>query len=148
MNHSNQSTAVFLINDKTRAILATYEEGDSAKRTMFKTFDSEIDVDDLIIVPTDTRHKMTVCKVVEVDVDVDFNSPTRVEWVVSKIDTSEYEDVVRREKDALKTIRSAEVRREREKLKEALLADLNGASTDRSIALLAGKGGDETDATT
>lgn len=137
MNHTNQSTAVFLINDKTRAILATYEEGDNAPRTMFKTFDQDIDVDDMIIVPTGTRHKMTVCKVVEVDVDVDFNSSVTVEWVIGTVDTTEYQNVVRREKDALKTIRSAEVRREREKLKEALLADLNG-DADRSIALLAG----------
>lgn len=137
MNHTNQSTAVFLINDKTRAILATYEEGDNAPRTMFKTFDQSIDVDDLIIVPTGTRHRMTVCKVVEVDVDVDFNSGVTVEWVIGTVDTTEYQEVVRREKDALKTIRSAEVRREREKLKEALLADLNG-DADRSIALLAG----------
>ena len=137
MNHTNQSTAVFLINDKTRAILATYEEADSSPRTMFKTFDQNIDVDDLIIVPTTTRHKMTVCKVVEVDVDVDFNSSTTVEWVIGTVNTDEYQEVVRREKDALKTIRSAEVRREREKLKEALLADLNG-DADRSIALLAG----------
>lgn len=138
MNHTNQSTAVFLINDKTRAILATYEAGDTAARTMFKTFDPDIDVDDLIIVPTDTRHKMTVVKVVEVDVDVDFNSSTRVDWVVSRIDTDEYEEVVRREKDALKTIRSAEVRREKEKLRDALLADLNG-DADNTIALLAGE---------
>jgi len=137
MNHTNQSTAVFLINDKTRAILATYEEGDNAPRTMFKTFDQSIDVDDMIIVPTGTRHRMTVCKVVEVDVDVDFNSSVTVEWVIGTVDTTEYQEVVRREKDALKTIRSAEVRREREKLKEALLADLNG-DADRSIALLAG----------
>ena len=147
MNHTNQSTAVFLINDSTRAILATYEEGDNAPRTMFKTFDTDIDVGDLIVVPTKTRHGMTVCKVVETDVDVDFNSNVPVDWLISKVDTTEYDDVVRSEKDALKTIRSAEVRREREKLKEALLADLNGAGTDRAIALLAGKGGGETEPT-
>ncbi|MCY0150591.1 hypothetical protein OEG84_25275 [Hoeflea sp. G2-23] len=138
MNHTNQSTAVFLINESTRAILVTYEEGDSAPRTMFKTFDQNIEVDDMVIVPTNTRHKMTVCKVVDVDVDVDFNSGTLVEWIIGKVSTDEYQEVVRREKDALKTIRSAEVRREREKLKEALLADLNGSKDDRSIALLAG----------
>lgn len=142
MTYTNQSTAVFLINESTRAILATYEAEDHAPRTMFKTFDQDIDVGDLIVVPTGTRHRMTICKVVETDVDVDFTSNTPVEWVISKVDTSEYEEVAKREKEALKTIRSAEKNREREKLREALLADLNGDTADRSIALLAGKGGD------
>jgi hypothetical protein len=140
VSHINQSTAVFLINESTRAILATYEEGEKATKTMFKTFDQTIDVGDLIVVPTGTRHNATVCKVVEVDVDVDFNSNVPVDWVISRVDTAEYDDVVLREKDALKAIRSAEMRREREKLKEAMLADLNGDISDKSITLLAVKG--------
>lgn len=138
MSHSNPSTAVFLINESTRAVLATYEEGDGAKRTMFKTLDPDIDVDDLVIVPTDTRHKFTVCKVVEVDVDVDYASPVQIQWIVGTVDLDPYTDLLDKEKAALRTIRSAEIRRERENLKNALLADLNGSATDKAIALLAG----------
>jgi hypothetical protein len=143
MSHTNQSTAVFLINDSTRAIIAIYEAGEKATKTMFKTFDQSIDVDDLIVVPTGTRHGMTVCKVIEVDVDVDFNSQTPVDWVISRVDTTEYDDVIRREKEALKAIRSAELNRERARLKDALLADVDGAA-QRSITLLAAKGIDPT----
>lgn len=36
----NYSTAVFLINDKVRAVYGTYEAGERAAKTMFKTFDA------------------------------------------------------------------------------------------------------------
>ena len=82
----NHSTAIFLINNDVRAIAVTYEKIDLAKDTtkmmkyqaaylsggrlpdgavVFKTMDTAIKVDDFVIVPTDTRHGMTVCKVVE-----------------------------------------------------------------------------------
>lgn len=137
MSHSNPSTAVFLINDNVRAIMATYEDGDNAPRTMFKTLDPTIDEDDIVIVPSTTRHKFTTCKVVEVDVDVDFSSPVQVQWIVGKVDLRDHQEILRMEKEALRTIRSAEIRREKEKLKEALLADLNGSTKDMSIAMLA-----------
>ncbi len=73
----NYSTAIFLINPKVRAIAAVYEpdtDNRKAPRTIFKTFDSTIEVGDYILVPTDTRHKMTVNKVVEVDVEPDLES--------------------------------------------------------------------------
>lgn len=73
----NYSTAIFLINPKVRAIAAIYEpDTDSRKapRTVFKTFDQSIGVNDYILVPTETRHKMTVNKVVEVDVEPDLET--------------------------------------------------------------------------
>lgn len=41
----NYSTAIFLISDEVRAVLAVYEpetEGRTVKRTLFKTFNAEI----------------------------------------------------------------------------------------------------------
>ena len=119
----NYSTAVFLINKYVRAILATYEAEDTAKRTMFKTLDPTIAVGDFVIVPTDTRHKMTVVKVVETDVDVDFDSHTQVGWVVGKVDQSGYNTVLAQERDAINAIKSAELRKKRQDLRDNMLAD-------------------------
>lgn len=117
----NYTTAVFLINKHARAILATYEEQDAAKRTLFKTLDDTIKVDDFIIVPTDTRHRMTVCKVVEVDADVDFESQAKVDWVIGVVDRAEYDKVLAQEGAAIQAIKAAELRKKREDLRDSML---------------------------
>lgn len=121
----NNSTAIFLINQNTRAIQATYEAGDKAPVELFKTLDASVQVGDLVLVETDTRHKMTVCKVSAVDVDFDIETPANVRWIISRIDASEYERLKGLEEGALAAIKSAELRRKREQLAAALVADAN-----------------------
>ncbi len=77
----NYTTAVFLINDKARALRGTYEAGEHAPRALFKTFDPAIKKDDLVIVPTGTRHNMTVVKIVEEDVEIEIETDQPV-WIV------------------------------------------------------------------
>lgn len=119
----NYSTAVFLINKHVRAINVTYDDGDTAKRTAFKTLDPDIDEDDLVIVETDTRHGFTVCKVVEADIDLDFDSTEKVRWIVGRVDVTGHEQTLAQEKEAIKAIKSAELRQKREKLRDAMFAD-------------------------
>lgn len=119
----NYSTAVFLINKNARAISATYESGDGAVRTVFKTLDASIKVGDFVIVPTDTRHKMTVVKVVEADVDVDFDSTIQMQWIVGTVDRKAFETTLSQEGDAITKIKSAELRKKRTELAASVLAD-------------------------
>lgn len=119
----NYSTAVFLINKYVRAVLGTYEAEDSAKRTLFKTLDETIKVGDFVIVPTDTRHKMTVVKIVETDVDVDFDSTATVHWVIGRIDQEPYQKMLADEQQAIQVIKSAELRKKRDDLRAAMFAD-------------------------
>ena len=119
----NYTTAVFLINKNVRAVEGTYESGDTAKRETFKTLDPTIKSGDLVVVPTDTRHKMTVVKVVAIDVDVDFESSAPVRWIVSKVDVHEHEVRLAQEGDAISAIKSAELRKKREDLRDSLLKD-------------------------
>lgn len=118
----NYSTAVFLINDSVRAVFATYEEGENAARTMFKTFDETIKVDDYVVVPTNTRHKMTICKIVEVDIEPDFDSTLAIDWIIGKVNTAAYEGVLKQEGDLIETAKAAEKRKKREAMKESLMA--------------------------
>lgn len=117
----NYSTAVFLINDDVRCIACTYEENGS--QTLFKTLKQSIDVDDFVIVPTNTRHKMTVVKVVETDVDVDLDASTSMDWIVGVVSTAEYERVLEMESAAIETIKSAEKRKKRDEMREAIFKD-------------------------
>ena len=136
----NYSTAVFLINKNVRGVLATYESDSGAQKTLFKTLDDTISVDDYIIVPTDTRHKMTVCKVAETDVDVDFDSVVKVEWIIGRIDRSSYEQTLKEEAVAIQQIKSAELRKKRDDLREALFADHVEALKALPISAINGDG--------
>ncbi len=130
----NLSTAVFLINDNARAVLVTYEAHDGAPRTMFKTFDKSIKVDDFVVVPTDTRHKLTVCKVVAVDVDVDFDSSTQVAWLVGKVNLADVNQIKEQEEKAIEAIKAAEKLKKRRELQNSMNELL--ASTGGDLKLL------------
>lgn len=117
----NYSTAVFLINPSARAIRVSYDgEG---KDYLFKTLDTNIKVDDLVVIPTNTRHNATVGKVSEVDVDVDFDSNIQLKWVICTIDKTNYDHVLAQEAQAIEKIKSAEMRNKREELAKKLLAN-------------------------
>lgn len=123
----NYTTAIFLINDKARAILATYEkprnDSDRPSKTLFKTLDPTIKAGDYIVVPTDTRHGMTVVQVSDIDVDVDFDSHVQVQWVIGKVDLADAEQIKAQEQNAIDAIKSAEKRRKRDELRASLIAD-------------------------
>lgn len=122
----NYSTAIFLINKNARAIRAHYEpptSGHTPQSYTFKTLDPDIAVDDFIIIPTDTRHEMTVVQVVEVDVDLDFDSSQEIKWVIGKVNTKAHEELLAQEQVAIKRIKSAEMRKKRGDLAEALFED-------------------------
>lgn len=122
----NESLAIFLFNKHVRGMRVTYEAEHGAKRDLVKTLDQEIDVDDYVVVETDTRHNMTVCKVVEVDVEPEYDSLDKIRWVVDRVDRSDFEHIAEQEAEAIARIKSAEKRSLREKLAEKLLADANG----------------------
>lgn len=122
----NYSTAVFLINKNLRAIACTYErdtDTKKAERVTFKSFDTEIIVGDYVIVETDTRHGMTVNRVVEVDVEPDLDSSSQMKWIVSRVDTIAHDRVKRQEEQAIAVIKSAEKNRRREELAKSMILD-------------------------
>lgn len=119
----NQSTIVFLINDEVRAVRASYEDGVGANDYTFKTFDPLIAVDDLVVVPTDTRHKMTVVKITEVDIEMDLDTDIEIKWIVSRIDQTAHDETLAMEKDAITAVRSAERARKKDELRAAVFKD-------------------------
>jgi len=116
----NYSTAVFLINDDVRAVACTYEEGDRATRTIFKTMDKTIKPDDFVIVPTDTRHKMTVVKVAAIVEDVDLDSSTQMAWIIGKVERHDFEALLEMEREAIETIKAAEIRKKKKAMRDAI----------------------------
>lgn len=149
----NYSTAVFIINKHVRGVHCRYvpAEGDPGydknaavgkkdrEVSLFKTLDPAVSAGDLVVVPTKTRHGFTVVRVVEVDVEVDFDSKDDCQWVAARFDPSEYQQTLEQEKvavDKLRVIHANKRRRElaadiaavdKEELNRLKLVDFNGS---------------------
>lgn len=134
----NLSTAVFLLkNSAARAVLVTYEPDTYSKkqeRVMYKTFDSTIQKDDYVVVPTDTRHNLTVCKVDAVDVDVDFDSSTQIAWIVGKVSMADVNAIKAQEENIINIIKQAEKNKKKMELQASMEALVTASGGD--VALL------------
>jgi hypothetical protein len=128
----NYSTAVFLINNEVRAVKGVYQ--DEGNTAIFKTLDKTIKKDDLVVVPTTTRHKMTVFKITETDVDVDMDSQVKIDWIIQKVDEAPYKVLLEQENDAIQKIKSAEIRKKRTELREALFKDQEATLAGLALA--------------
>lgn len=123
----NYSTAIFLINSDVRAVAVSYETDHEGKGkrpfTTFKTFEDDIVEGDYVVIPTGTRHDMTVARVEEVDVEIDLESSAQMHWIVDRVDTTARNRVEAQEAEAIAKIKSAEKRAKQDQLREKLLAD-------------------------
>jgi hypothetical protein len=119
----NLSTAIFLVNSSVRSVRVEYDpesKYNNNPNKFFKTLDDGLKVDDYVIIPTHTRHGFTVCKVVEVDFRVNFDSHEQWAWIVGKVDKTMYDDILEQERKALDRIGKAEENRKRKELADAL----------------------------
>lgn len=125
----NYSTAVMLINPSIRAVLGKYEEG--GKSTLFKTVDQDLKIDDMAVVESGTRWELTTVRITAVDVDVDFDSPLNVGWVVSKITLADHEKLKSMESAAIELIKKGELRKRREDIKKNTLDAVSAGEIDK-----------------
>jgi len=117
----NNSTAIFLINPAVRVVKATYTDGEAPG--VFKTLDQGLVKDDLILVQTNTRHKLTVCKIVEVDVDFDPDTTETITWVFGKVDMGPINSLIAAEESAVKRIKTKQLERKRAEMARDMAAD-------------------------
>jgi hypothetical protein len=129
----NYSSAVMLINQNIRAVKVSYDlnaQGTPQGLYAFKTLDQTIDIGDIVIVPTTTRHNFTCVRVEEIDIDVDFESPTIWNWIVGRPDMAAYDNILNEEKKWIDTLKAAEKRRKREELKKSMFDLYENPETD------------------
>ena len=137
----HSSRKIFLISDDVRAIAVTYEEGDEAPRTTFKSLDPDIKVDDCVVVETGTRHEMTVVKVAAVDVDENLESSSEIKWIVCKLDISSFQDLKAQEAEMLEVARRGEKERKRRQLRADMMEDVG--EDIKKLSLYTTEEGDE-----
>ena len=131
------SRKIFLINDAVRAVSAEYEP--KGNTTLLKTMDPDLKVGDFVVCETDTRHNMTVSKIVDVDVDIDLESPVNLPWVISCLDLVDHEKLIAAETDALAKIKSAQDKKKRDELRAAMAADYTDDVRDLELNTIAGE---------
>lgn len=122
----NYSTALFALNKDLRAVLAVYDtpaNQPNGKKQMFKTLNQDIQVGDIIVVPTETRHGMTCVKVTDVDVEVDLDDPTPVAWVIDRVNVTDWQVLVKQENEALKIVRDAAFAERKKKIRDSIVAN-------------------------
>ena len=120
----NFSRSVFVINRDCRLVVCEYDpDSMKDKRVEYKTLDPSVSKGDLVIVPTDTRQKFTVVKVIDVDVPVDFDAPGDTKWIVGKVDTMHFTKLIADEAVAIKTLQGAEQRRRATEMRKLIIGD-------------------------
>lgn len=117
------SHIVLLINDSVSVVKCSYESGHQAPVYSFKTTIPDLAVGDLVVIPTDSRHKFTVVRVEETDVDWDYDSGVELKWIVDRVDIPAYQAILDYEQKAITAVQKAERRKKREELKSSVLAD-------------------------
>lgn len=112
MTQINYSTAAMLFNPNIRAIKCSYKldnQGSPKQLYLFKTLDASISVGDYVAVPADTRHKLTVVRVEEVDVEIDFDDMNlNLKWIVDVVDVASYNKVLVEEKNWVSAFKAAQ----------------------------------------
>lgn len=116
----------FFVIPKMKYQPAYLEQGSLPKgATVFKTMDPTIEVSDFVVVPTDTRHGMTVCQVVATDFEIDYENTAECHWIIGKVDTTEFEDNRQKEAEALAQVKAAAHNKRRKELAEQLIGQLD-----------------------
>lgn len=136
----NYSTAILVMNPDARCVKVIYEPDTlhtKAPRELFKTFDKTIKVDDFVVVPSSTRHNITTCKVVEVDVDDWMDTGKSIGWVIGRIDLADAEKVKNWEATAIEALKDAEKRKRRREMQASMTEAMNEKEKEGLALMLA-----------
>lgn len=143
MTTPHKSVMIFIANDLVKGIKVQYEPTDGLtfseraknmplaanpvvrtnNNQFCKTMIQDLVVGDYVVVQTSERHGLSVCRVTEIDVEVDLGDRTPVMWAFGRVDTTNCIGIINEENLMLERIASAEKRREKEKLRSAMMKD-------------------------
>lgn len=118
----NLSAAIMLVNEGVRPVRVEYDpdtQRNNNPHKLFKTLDTSIKKDDLVIVQTQTRHGFTIAKVVEIDFPVDFNSAEQWGWIGGKFDKTTFDEMLKIEDNVKHMVAKATENKMRAELKAA-----------------------------
>ena len=119
---------IFLLSDTVRGVRVQYDPKDTNKKGyLFKSMDESLEEDDLVIIPTDSRHGMTVGKVMGFDDEIDLDMDMELKWILGRVDTQAADSIIEQEQTAITAADRAEKDKRRKELREALMEQTGGA---------------------
>lgn len=136
----NYSRAILVMNPDAQCVKVIYEPDTihtKQTRGMFKTFDKTLKVDDFVVVPTDTRWNLTVCKIVETDVDDWMDTSKEIGWVVGRVDMADANKVAAWEASAIESLKDAEKRKRRREMQASMTEAMNEKEKEGLALMLA-----------
>lgn len=120
----NPTLSSFLVEDKCRAIRIEYDPDWKGNNTaicrLYKTLDPNVKVDDLVVVPTGTRHGFTVVKVVEVDFTINYTGNEEYRWIVGPVDKAAYDALLDADKSVMVKVGKIQENKMKRELMEAM----------------------------
>lgn len=121
----NLSLASFLVEPNCRAVRVEYDpdhtyKNDHLRCRTYKTLDGSIKVDDLVVVPTETRHGFTVVKVKDIGFRVNYDSSDEYKWIVGKVDAAAYKSLLTADKAVVEKVGLIEENKKKRELMEAM----------------------------
>ena len=125
---TNNSLAVFLVDDRVQCVKVAYDKADSYGKVLakdvksFKTFDNTLKVGDLVTIPCDTRWGFTVGSVTEVNCLVNYANPEEMRWIAGKVDKGTYDELLKQEHKLIGNVAKAEEQSARSELAAKLKA--------------------------
>lgn len=117
----NYTKCILLVDDSVKVVRVNYDSAGNDR--FFKTLIQDLKKDDLVVIPTSTRHNFTVGKVAEIDCLVDLDDNTQLGWIAQKVDNDAYEATLKQESVAVEQIKSAELRQKKSALLDAIKVD-------------------------
>lgn len=119
----NLSASPMLIDKRVRPVRVEYDPDNFKNNNfgrLFMTLDNGLMKDDLVIVPTGTRHGFTIGKVVDVGFPVDFTSPDKWDWIGGKFDKASYDNILEGAKKIIARVAVSQEDKMRNELRDAL----------------------------
>ena len=140
----NYSASITLIDERVRVIDVKFVNTarETPKICSYKSLDPNIGVGDLVVVPAlyqDGKSRFSVAEVVGVDGELEIDSKEiEYKWVVQRVNMSDYNDVLIREKAAIDILRKADRKQRRINLAKTLI-DATVIDDVRNLLFIDGK---------
>ncbi|PIR06658.1 MAG: hypothetical protein COV55_02790 [Candidatus Komeilibacteria bacterium CG11_big_fil_rev_8_21_14_0_20_36_20] len=118
----NKSLAIFLANEKVRAISVAFNS--MGKFYTYKTIDETIKVGDTVLVEGKNGLTLVEVKTVDIQDTLDFeNVNIEYAWIVQKVDKEAYETLKEKEQTLLKEINNLVLKGKKQQMLEILKAN-------------------------
>lgn len=128
----NHTQFILVVSEKVKVAKVSWSKEEEEKG-VFKFYkyldDLNLQPDDKVVIQTNSRWGLAVGKVIETDNEHELSPSAEIDWIVDRIDTESYEDMLDTEKNIIKQAAKARKQKEREEAKAEMKAYMEASDT-------------------